>query len=144
MPIKVKNVDGTYNEKGTIKFVTYLFLHIGTVIHQILFHIMGCGNENIILGLPWLKKTNPKIDWVTETVVIPRRTDQTEALNYKTGITQRTNYTKPMYHKFLPNEYKREKPEYPDETYINMIRGEQEFPLPNKFKKMGKEFIPSI
>ena len=29
--IKVKNVDGTYNEKGTIKFVTHLF-HVGTVV----------------------------------------------------------------------------------------------------------------
>ena len=25
-PIKVKNMDGTYNKKGTIKFVTHLFL----------------------------------------------------------------------------------------------------------------------
>ena len=82
---------------------------------------MGCGNENIILGLPWLKKINPRIDWVTETVTIPRKTDQTEALNYKTGITQRTNYTKPTYHKFLPNEYEREKPEYPDETFVRML-----------------------
>ena len=86
-PIRVKNVDGTYNEKGTIKFVTHLFLHMGTVVHQILFHIMGCGNESIILWLPWLKKINPRINWVTETVVIPRKTDQTEAFNYKTGIT---------------------------------------------------------
>ena len=137
-------MDGTYNEKGTIKFVTHLFLHIGTVVHWILFHIMGCGNENIILGLPWLKKINPRIDWVTETVVIPRKTDQTKALNYKTGITQRTNYTKPTYHEFLPNEYEREKLEYPDETFIRMIWEEQDFPTPNKFRKRGKEFIPDI
>ena len=121
MPIRVKNVDGTYNAKGTIKFVTHLFLRIGTVVHQILFHIMGCGNENIILGLPWLNKINPRINWVTETVTIPRKTDQTEALNYKTGITQKTNYTKPTYDKFLPNEYEREKPEYPDKTFVRMI-----------------------
>ena len=82
---------------------------------------MGCGNENIILGLPWLKKANPNIDWVTETVTISKCTDQTEALNYKTGITQRTNYTKPTHYEFLPNEYEREKPEYPDKTFINMI-----------------------
>ena len=142
MPIKVKKVDGTYNEKGTIKFVTHLFLHIGTVVHRILFHIMGCGNENIILGLPWLKKINPRIDWTTETVTIPRKTDQTEALNYKTGITQRTSYTKPTYHEFLPNEYKREKPEYPDETFVRMMQGEET--LIPKFKRKGQEFIPSI
>ena len=33
IPIKVKNVNGTYNKKGTIKFVTHLFLHIGKVVH---------------------------------------------------------------------------------------------------------------
>ena len=136
-------MDGTYNEKGTIKFVTRLFLHIGTVLHQILFHIMGCGNENIILGLPWLKKINPRIDWVTETMVIPRKTDQTKALNYKTGITQRTNYTKPTYHELLPNGYKRETPEYPDENFIRMLRPEQQS-FPPKFRKRGKEFVPCI
>lgn len=105
---------------------------------------MGCGNENIILGLPWLKKVNPNIDWVTETVIISKHTDQMEAFNYKTGITQKTNYTKPTYHEFLPNKYTREKLEYPDETFITMIQGEQEFLIPNKFKKKGKKFIPSI
>ena len=105
---------------------------------------MGCRNENIILGLPWLKKANPNIDWVTETVTISKHTDQMEAFNHKTGITQRTNYMKPTYHKFLPNEYTREKPEYPDETFVNMICEEQEYPIPNKFKKKGKEFFPSV
>ena len=32
-PIQVKNMDGTYNEKATIKFVTHLFLWVGTVVH---------------------------------------------------------------------------------------------------------------
>ena len=105
---------------------------------------MRCGNENIILGLPWLKKANPNIDWVTETVTISKCTDRMDTFNYKMGITQKTNYTKPTYHKFLPNEYTREKLEYPDETFVNMIRGEQEFPIPNKFKRRGKEFIPSV
>ena len=105
---------------------------------------MGCGNKNIILGLPWLKKANPNIDWVKETVIISKNTDQMEAFNYKTGITQRTNYMKPSYNDFLPNEYIREKPEYPDKTFINVIQGEQKFPIPNKFKKVGKEFSPSV
>ena len=105
---------------------------------------MGCGNENIILGLPWLKQANPNINWVTETIVISKRMDQTETLNHKTGIMQRTNYTKPTYHEFLLNKYEKEKPEYPDETFVNIIQGEQEFPTPNKFKKKGQEFILSI
>ena len=104
---------------------------------------MGCGSDNIILGLPWLKKINPRIDWVTETVTIPRKLDQTEALNYKTGITQRTSYTKPTHHELLPNEYEREMPEYPDENFIRMLRPEQQLSSP-KFRKKGKEFVPCI
>ena len=36
-PIRVRNVDGTYNEKGAIKFVTQLFIRLGPVVHRILF-----------------------------------------------------------------------------------------------------------
>ena len=67
-----------------------------------------------------------------------------EPFNHKNGITQRTNYTKPTYHEFLSNEYTQEKPKFPDKTFINMSRGEQKFPISNKFKKRGKEFIPSV
>ena len=32
--------------------------------------VTNIGNEDIILGLPWLQKTNPKIDWTTRTLQI--------------------------------------------------------------------------
>ena len=51
-------------------------------------HILHCRNENVILGRPWLKKTNPKIDWVANTMEIE------EALNQYPQFDQklRKNY----------------------------------------------------
>ena len=61
-PVCAKNVDGSYNNAGIIKFITTMFIQIKGIIHQVLFHIINCGNENIILGIPWLEKTNPLIN----------------------------------------------------------------------------------
>ena len=37
---------------------------------------MTCGKENIILGLPWLKKANPTIDWTTQTLKFDESIDK--------------------------------------------------------------------
>ena len=62
-PIHAKNVDGAYNKAGIIKFITTIFIRIKGIIHRVLFHIINCGNENVILGTPWLEKVNPVINW---------------------------------------------------------------------------------
>ena len=41
---------------------------------------MSCGKENLILGLPWLRAINLKIDWHTKTISIPESTDQSKLL----------------------------------------------------------------
>ena len=41
---------------------------------------MGCGCENVILGLPWLHTTNPTIDWVRQTLTISESCDQSKDL----------------------------------------------------------------
>ena len=39
---------------------------------------MGCRRENIILGLPWLRITNPTINWARQTLTIPESCDQSK------------------------------------------------------------------
>ena len=57
-PIRAKNIDGSDNESGIIKFITTTFIRIKGIIHRVLFHIINCGNENVILGTPgWRKST---------------------------------------------------------------------------------------
>ena len=41
---------------------------------------MNLGNENVILGLPWLKDVNPSIDWVNKTISIKESLDQSQEL----------------------------------------------------------------
>ena len=39
---------------------------------------MGCGQENVILRLPWLHVTNPTINWAKQTLTIPESCDQSK------------------------------------------------------------------
>ncbi|KIJ12507.1 hypothetical protein PAXINDRAFT_50527, partial [Paxillus involutus ATCC 200175] len=45
-----RNVDGTNNVGGTIKYTRKFF-------------VMNYGKENLILGLPWLREVNSIVDW---------------------------------------------------------------------------------
>ena len=141
-PIRARNVDGSDNESGVIKFITTTFIHIKGIIHQVLFHIINCGNENDILGTPWLEKVNPQINWTERMVNIPDHTDRTLDYNQTNEIVQGNATTTPTHANLLPKEYIREKPTYADENFINYLQGENIAPPINKFKKLGGKFTP--
>jgi Retroviral aspartyl protease len=61
--ITARNVDRTKNKQGTIQYYTNLDLHVNSKAHMEQFLIMGLGNQEVILGLPWLWKHNPEINW---------------------------------------------------------------------------------
>ena len=67
-PIRARNVDGTDNKQGTIHYYTDLYIKIGDRTFLERFYITGLGNQKIILGLPWLRKHNPEINWDKGTV----------------------------------------------------------------------------
>jgi len=48
------NVDGTLNNNGLIQLYMSLTLQIGDKDEHHDFYIIQCGNEDVILGLPWL------------------------------------------------------------------------------------------
>ena len=62
-PITVRNVDGTENHKGHITHRTILETTIANKRQWISLLITGLGKQKMILGLPWLIKENPDIDW---------------------------------------------------------------------------------
>ena len=103
--ICAKNVDGSDNESGIIKFITTTFIHIKGIIHQVLFHIINCGNEKVILGTPWLEKVNPEINWTEQMVNIPDHMDSTPDYNQKNEIEQGNATTAPTHANLLPKEY---------------------------------------
>jgi len=62
-PLVARNVDGTLNKQGTIRYSIQLPLLINGRTQSTLFYVTGLGRQNILLGLPWLQEMNPDIDW---------------------------------------------------------------------------------
>ena len=63
--VKAYNVDGTENKKGMIKNYVNLQFSLNGKEFQERFYVTGLGKQKIILGLPWLKRHNPEINWQT-------------------------------------------------------------------------------
>ena len=66
--IVVKNVDGTRNVNGIISHRTITTLVIAGRRQTVSFLITGLGDQRLILGLPWLIKENPILDWKAGTL----------------------------------------------------------------------------
>ena len=64
-PLKVFNVDGTENKRGTIKSFVDLDLTIFGRRRNTRLLVTGLGKQKIILGFPWLNEHNPEINWKT-------------------------------------------------------------------------------
>ena len=79
-PIQAQNADNSVNSKGVIRFSTTLFLDVGGITRRTTLYVMNLGNENVILGLPWLKDVNPTINWVDRTISIKESLDQSQEL----------------------------------------------------------------
>ena len=91
-PIYARNADNSINSKGVIRFTSTLFLNIEGITRKVTFHVISLGNENIILGLPWLKDVNPTIDWNQRTLSINESLDQSKDLYLShTANTSRHN-----------------------------------------------------
>ena len=68
--IPLYNIDGSKNRAGGITRFTRLRLVIGDSTEWRQFLITELGPENLVLGLPWLRSVNPKIDWTKGTMRI--------------------------------------------------------------------------
>ena len=68
-PIEAQNANGTSNKGGMIRYQVDLNLRIEDRNSLQHFFIMDLGNKStIILGHPWLSRTNPLINWTAVTV----------------------------------------------------------------------------
>ena len=61
--IVAKNVDDTVNKQGIIDRYVDLEVDVGGKKQKERFLVTDLGQTPIILGLPWLAKHNPRIDW---------------------------------------------------------------------------------
>ena len=78
--VKAYNVDRTTNSKGNIVWETNINLLFPKHQENINLMVLNLGRKQIILGMPWLKKWNPDIDWITKRISIPRLVSRRDAV----------------------------------------------------------------
>lgn len=78
-PIKVYNVDGTPNALGYIRNFVTAELNIEGRRQQEDLLVTQLGKQDMILGIDWLQKHNPRIDWIKGTLTFP---------DYRTSIEE--------------------------------------------------------
>ncbi|KAI5115561.1 hypothetical protein M0805_002927 [Coniferiporia weirii] len=101
-PIHIRNVDRTPNQHGTITRFTWRLIKIGGRSITTTFLVTSLGKEDIILGLPWLKRHNPAINWAAGTISINKVTTATALAREHIKPTQPLETTiPPQYHKYL-------------------------------------------
>ena len=71
-PIPVFNVDGTPNEAGSIDKVVDVLMTYNGHSERILLAVTKLGKQSMILGMTWLGKHNPEIDFTTKRVQMTR------------------------------------------------------------------------
>ena len=70
-PIKLRNIDGTFNQTGQIThYLDLLVAHRNKTIKE-RFYVTGLSGVELILGYPWLRDFNPQIDWPTNKLLEP-------------------------------------------------------------------------
>ena len=74
--VKAYNVDGMTNSKGNILWETNVNLLFPKHRETVKLMVLNLGRKQIILGMPWLKKWNPIIDWVAKRISIPKPIDR--------------------------------------------------------------------
>jgi hypothetical protein len=62
-PLKALNIDRTENKRGTIQQYVDLESAINEKPQTQRLLLTGLGKQKIILGLLWLHKQNPQINW---------------------------------------------------------------------------------
>lgn len=70
-PVDIYVIDGREIESGKITLEVQGQLLIGTHQRNYTFEVTDIGHHDMVLGMTWLKKENPQIDWVKETITMP-------------------------------------------------------------------------
>jgi hypothetical protein len=74
--IALHNINGFKNKARSLTHFACLTLTIGSWNESTDFLVTDLGSEDIILGLLWLKKVNPTIDWDSGEMEIPNSLEQ--------------------------------------------------------------------
>jgi len=71
-PIHVRNIDGSLNKKGPIEHMVEVNIYYQGHRERIEIDVIGGQKWTVILGMLWLARHNPEIDWRTGEVKMTR------------------------------------------------------------------------
>ena len=88
--------DGTPNKQGQITAATRVHCQATAFEDDLSLMIVGLGRAQIVLGMPWLTKNNPHIDWVRKTISFNNEHIRKTTLSTELAIaTQKNDVTLP-------------------------------------------------
>ena len=77
-PINVRNVDGSFNKEGLIENMVEVNIYYQGHREKTEIDVIGRQKWKVILGMPWLARHNPEIDWKTGEVKMTRCLEECE------------------------------------------------------------------
>ena len=75
-PMQVRNVDRSFNREGPIENTVEINMYYKGHVERTEIDVMGGQKWGVILGMPWLARYNPEIDWKTGEVKMTRCSDE--------------------------------------------------------------------
>ena len=71
-PMYVRNIDGLLNKEGPIKHMVKVNIYYQGHRKKMEIDVIGGQKWTVILGMPWLARHNPEINWRTRKVKMTR------------------------------------------------------------------------
>ena len=92
-PVHVRNVDGTFNYAGPIVDTVEVEIFFKGHKERTSIDVMGGQKWGVILGMPWLRRHNPEINWRTGEVKMTRCPNEC-GKKWKTGRQMKPGWKK--------------------------------------------------
>ena len=92
--IPVVNIDGSKNSGGRITRCATMRMQVEDHSEILRFLITDLGKDDLILGLPWLRKHNPSVDWEQGEILLDTREVQQEDTDEEYPSFQKVNATR--------------------------------------------------
>jgi len=70
--MNIRNVDGSLNKEGLIEYMVEVNIYYQGHRERMEINVIGRQKWMVILGMPWLARHNPEIDWRTMEVKMTR------------------------------------------------------------------------
>ena len=74
--MQVRNVDGSFNKEGLIENTVEVNIYYKGHVERTEIDMIGGQKWSVILGMPWLARHNPEIDWRTGEVKMMRHPEE--------------------------------------------------------------------